>query len=191
MHSPKDGANFFKAKGDDLSPLALNFLGGMLAHARSFTCITNPLCNSYKRLHATTTESGSTWSTAVVSWGANDRTHLVRVPDAPRLELRLPDMAADPYLMTAAILAAGLDGIDRSLDPGPQAKVPASKLPQEGLQRLPGNLLDALRALEDDAELRAALGEEYVSAYLKLKYEEWDEYSAQISQWEVDRYLDV
>jgi glutamine synthetase len=116
------GANAFHDPAGELglSALAYHFLGGLIAHAPALCCLTNPTVNSYRRLAAPPTHSGATWSPAGISYSANNRTHMVRIPDDQRLELRLPDGAAHPYLLQAAVLAAGLDGIERRLDPGPR-----------------------------------------------------------------------
>ena len=98
-----------------LSPLAYHFLGGLLEHAPALCAITNPTAESYARLGGQTTNSGATWSPGWISYGGNNRSHMVRLPDDQRLELRLPDSAANPYLLPAAVLAAGLDGLERQL----------------------------------------------------------------------------
>jgi glutamine synthetase len=107
------------AEGElQLSPLAYQFIGGVLESASALCAFTNPTINSYKRINSPVTLSGATWSPNTISYSGNNRTHMIRIPDADRFELRLADGAANPYLLPAAIIAAGLDGIDRQLDPG-------------------------------------------------------------------------
>jgi glutamine synthetase len=153
-----------------LSALAYQFLGGLLAHARALCALTNPVPASYRRLARAETSSGSTWSPAWISYGGNNRTHLVRIPDGQRLELRLPDGAANPYLLQAAVLAAGLDGIERQLDPGPRSDANAyTDPPAPGTaQPLPASLEEALEAFDADTILQAALGAPFCSAYREL-----------------------
>ena len=126
-----------------------------------------------------------------MSWGGNNRTHLVRTPGPGRFEYRLGDGAANPYLLQAGLLAAGLDGLAHARDPGPplDANMYEPGAPA-GAGRLPLNLLDAVRALEGSEALRAALGAPFVDAYAKLKRQEWDSYMRHLSQWERDHTLD-
>jgi glutamine synthetase len=153
-----------------LSPLAHHFLGGLLEHAPALCALTNPIANSYERLARTTPTSGASWSPGWISYGGNNRTHMVRLPDSQRLELRLPDGAANPYLLQAAVLAAGLDGIERQLDPGPRSELNTAAEPPAGSdwRALPSSLGEALAAFEADGYLRAALGESFCEAYLAL-----------------------
>jgi glutamine synthetase len=153
-----------------LSPLAHHFLGGLLEHAPALCALTNPIANSYERLARTTPTSGASWSPGWISYGGNNRTHMVRLPDNQRLELRLPDGAANPYLLQAAVLAAGLDGIERQLDPGPRSERNTTAEPPVGSdwRALPSSLGEALAAFAADGRLRAALGEPFCQAYLAL-----------------------
>ena len=153
-----------------LSPLAHHFLGGLLEHAPALCALTNPIANSYERLARTTPTSGASWSPGWISYGGNNRTHMVRLPDSQRLELRLPDGAANPYLLQAAVLAAGLDGIERQLDPGPRSERNTAAEPPAGSdwRALPSSLGEALAAFAADSRLRAALGEPFCQAYLAL-----------------------
>lgn len=199
LHDSVTDRNVFKAASADdgfgdaygLSRIANTFLGGLMAHMCGLAAISNPTVNSYKRLGSATTDSGATWAPTLASHGGNDRTHVVRVPDAPRFELRIADMAANPYLLPAATLAAGLDGMATCADPGPRATVPAAQLPRDAARELPSNLLEAVHALEADAPLRKALGEEFCSAYLRLRRAQWREYCMHLTRWELDTYLDV
>jgi len=186
------------APGSATSELGLSekgraFLGGIMAHATGMTAITNPTVNSYKRINAPVTLSGATWAPNTVTWSGNNRTHMVRVPGPGRFELRLPDGAANPYLLQAVIIAAGLDGVRGDLDPGRRRDInmytEADKA--RGAKRLPLNLLDALRAFESDKALRGLLGEAFTSAFLKLKRQEWDSFVSHFSRWEREHTLDI
>ncbi|MBB6468236.1 type III glutamate--ammonia ligase [Aminobacter carboxidus] len=176
-----------------LSEKGRHFLGGIMKHASALAAICNPTVNSYKRINAPRTVSGATWAPNTVTWTGNNRTHMVRVPGPGRFELRLPDGAANPYLMQAIIIAAGLSGIRSKADPGPRSDV---DMYREGHTvthgaKLPLNLLDALRAYDEDSELKAAMGEEFSAAYVKLKHQEWNSYASHFTQWERDHTLDV
>lgn len=175
-----------------ISELGYHFLGGMLNHAEAMCAITNPTVNSYKRLNAPVTLSGATWSPNTVTYGGNNRTHMVRIPDAGRFELRLADGATNPYLLPAAILAAGLDGIQNKTDPGKRLDInmyTESHL-AEGAKKLPLNLLDALRALEADNAFSDAFGRETSAAFIKLKTAQWHEFKSHLSEWERSTTLD-
>jgi glutamine synthetase len=184
FHDPKD------EKG--LSGLAYNFLGGLIHHADSLVAITNPTVNSYKRINAPRTTSGATWSPNTVTFGGNNRTHMVRIPDEGRTEFRLPDGAANPYLMMAGIMAAGQHGIDAKMDPGQRLDIDmyAEGHKVKNAKKLPLNLLDALRNFEKDAYLRDTIGKDVSAAYLKLKNAEWNQYCRHLTQWERDNTLD-
>jgi len=186
--------NLFAHARDDLglSPLAYNFLGGILHNAQSLCAVFNPTVNSYKRINAPATSSGATWSPNAVTYAGNNRTHMIRVPDAGRFELRLMDGATNPYLSQAAVLAAGLDGIDNERDPGKPVHI---NMYTEGHKiksapRLPATLLDALRLLEKNKVIAAAWGEDVVKSYIKLKMGEWRDYTAHLSEWERRNTLD-
>jgi glutamine synthetase len=186
--------NLFLNKRDEMgiSKLGYQFLGGILHSAPALAAFFNPSVNSYKRLTATGTLSGATWSPNAISYGGNNRTHMVRIPDAGRFELRLMDGATNPYLSQAAILAAGLDGVENKRDPGKRSDVnmyePAS-VPR-GIKRLPLSLAEALEALSKNKILEQRLGADAVSSYRKLKSAEWHDYLAHHSRWEVDHTLD-
>ena len=184
---------FVDKKGElGMSELAYNFLGGMLHNAMGLCAVSNPTVNSYKRINAPRTASGATWSPNTVTYGGNNRTHMVRIPDPGRFELRLADGAANPYLYPAAVLAAGMDGVENKRDPGKRLDVDmyADDAPTRGIKRLPMNLLDALRELDRNKVLRTAFGREAVDAYLKLKQMEWLEYARHLTQWERETTLD-
>ncbi|MBX4955795.1 type III glutamate--ammonia ligase [Rhizobium lentis] len=176
-----------------LSAQGKTFLGGIMKHASALAAITNPTVNSYKRINAPRTTSGATWSPNTVTWTGNNRTHMVRVPGPGRFELRLPDGAVNPYLLQAIIIAAGLDGIRSQADPGQHYDIDmyAEGHLVKDAPRLPLNLLDALRAFDADEGLKAAIGAEFSSAYLKLKHLEWNAYCSHFTQWERDSTLDI
>ena len=175
-----------------LSALAYHFLGGLIAHAPALCCLTNPTVNSYRRLAAPPTTSGATWSPGGISYTGNNRTHMVRIPDGQRLELRLPDGAAHPYLLQAAVLAAGLDGVQRQLDPGPRRDNDnyAAPLPPGSCTRLPASLGEALDAFAADAVLREALGESFCQAYERLRRRQWNAHRSEVTSWERTTGLD-
>ena len=128
-----------------------------------------------------------------MTWTGNNRTHMVRVPGKGRFELRLPDGAANPYLLQAVIIAAGLDGIATKAHPGKRLDIDMYQLGHTvtDAPKLPLNLLDALRNFDKDAGLKSALGEEFSKAYVKLKTNEWNSYTSHFTQWERDNTLDV
>ena len=175
-----------------LSALAYNFLGGILHNAPALCAIWNPTVNSYKRINAPVTLSGATWSPNLVAYGGNNRTTMVRIPDAGRFELRLMDGSANPYLLQAGIVVAGLDGIGNARDPGKRTDLDlyAEGHKLRGARRLPLNLLDALRLFERDKSVRAGFGESFVKSYVKLKTAEWNEYAGAISDWERRNTID-
>jgi glutamine synthetase type III len=175
-----------------LSQTAYHFIGGVMHSAEGLCAITNPMVNSYKRINAPVTLSGATWSPNTVTYAGNNRTHMIRIPEAGRFEFRLADGAANPYLLQAAILAAGLDGIKHKRNPGKRLDI---NMYTEGYKagdakKLPLNLLDALRALERSTVLNEALGEAVVASYLKLKHDEWNAYSRHLTEWERQSTLD-
>jgi glutamine synthetase len=175
------------ARGLGLAPLAYAFIAGLLEHACGLQAVIAPTVNSYKRTGASSTRSGATWSPRAATYGGNDRTHFVRVPDRNRIELRGGDGSANPYLAAAAALAAGLDGIRRELDPGEPGR------PADGSRPgLPQTLLHAVEALEADAVVAAALdvaGPGVSTYFADLKREEFLDWHGQVTSWEVDRYV--
>ena len=184
------------ARGLGLSPLAYSFIGGLKAHARALAAVTAPTVNSYKRLIAGHARSGATWAPVYVSPGGNNRTQMLRVPAPGRIENRTVDGACNPYLAMTVLLAAGLDGIARGLDPGPanernMYQLDPEEVRREGTAVLPATLAEAIDALEADDTIREALGQEYARTYIDAKRAEWDEYHNAVSQWEIDRYVDL
>jgi glutamine synthetase len=202
----KDGENLFEADPSDdprglgLSELAYQFVGGLKAHAKAYIAVTAPTVTSYKRLVVGAPTSGATWAPAYVSYGYNNRTQMLRIPGPGRIEDRTVDGSCNPYLAATVVLAAGLDGIERGLDPGePNAlnlyETDEAQRKELGIDVLPANLLDATRELERCDVLRAALGrardEDYLDYYVNCKRREWQQAHEQITQWELDRYLQL
>jgi glutamine synthetase len=188
------GKNVFEdAQGKlGLSAEAYHFIGGMMHSAEALAAIANPTVNSYKRINAPRTTSGATWSPNTVTYGGNNRTHMIRIPVAGRFELRLADGATNPYLLQATVLAAGLDGLRNKRDPGPRLDIDmyAEGHTVKDAKRLPLNLLDALRALERSSVLKGGLGEDVVASYIKLRQADWNDYAAHLTDWERRTTLD-
>ncbi len=176
-----------------MSQQGYNFLGGIMRHAEALAAITNPTVNSYKRINAPRTVSGATWAPNSVTWTGNNRTHMVRVPGKGRFELRLPDGAANPYLLQSVIIAAGLDGIERNAHPGKRYDIDMYQLGHTvtDAPKLPLNLLDAIRNFDKDTELKSMLGDEFSAAYIKLKTLEWNSFTAHFTEWERANTLDI
>ena len=211
----KTGANLFgdasDARGCGLSRLAYQFLGGVKKHAAAITAATCPTVNSYKRLIKTGSMTGFTWAPVFVSYGGNNRTHMLRVPklrphiegdgeghgpylSAARLECRAVDPAMNPYLGAAMMLAAGLEGIENDLDPGDPIDenmylLSDAQLRRKGVRLLPRTLLEAIEAFAADPLSREVMGKELFDAYVELKTGEWWDYHNDVSQWEIDQYL--
>ena len=196
---------FATGEGDDprglgLSKQGYHFLGGLLAHAQAYIAVTAPTVNSYKRLKVGDPRSGATWAPVYVSYADNNRTQMLRVPAPGRMEDRTVDGSCNPYLAATVILAAGLDGIERELDPGdPNSMNLYESTPEQrrqlGIDTLPENLLDAVRALEADDVLRTALGglpgRDYIDYFAECKRREVQAAHEQITPWEIDRYLQL
>jgi glutamine synthetase len=189
----KGDENLFEDEAGELglSAMAYNAIGGLLHSAEALAALCNPTVNSYKRINAPRTVSGATWAPNTVTYTGNNRTHMIRIPDAGRFEFRLADGAVNPYLLQATLLAACLDGIENKRDPGPRLDINmyTEGHTVTGAKKLPLNMLDALRALEASSVMKERLGG-FVPAYLKLKHAEWNTFSAHLSQWERDNTLD-
>jgi len=202
----KDGENVFERdpaddpRGLGLSELGYNFIGGLKANAKAYIAITAPTVNSYKRLVVGAPTSGATWAPAYISYGYNNRTQMLRVPAPGRIEDRTVDGSCNPYLAATAMLTAGLDGIARGLDAGdPNGanlyKLSAAEREAAGIDTLPANLLDATRELERNDALRAGLGTtrdgDYLDYFIECKRREVQSAHEQITQWELERYLQL
>lgn len=197
-----DGEPLF---GDDtdgrdlgLSKTAYRYVGGLLDHGRASAGIICPTVNSYKRIGVGKPTSGSTWAPAYVAYGGNNRTLLLRIPEGGRIEHRGVDGSANPYLAATALLAAGLDGIDRELEPGEPVhdnlfELDAHQVAQRDIAHLPKTLDAAIAELVADPVLRAGLGTvpggDFVDYYARVKQAEFDAYHATVSEWELERYL--
>ena len=195
----KTGKNLFAAKRDPrgcgLSKLAYYFIGGILEHIGAISAVVSPTVNSYKRLIKEGSMSGFTWAPVFACYGNNNRTNSVRIPmTSPRVELRSADIANNPYLGGAMVLAAGLQGIKNKIDPGdPHLENMYLKSQAElnalGVTTLPRTLNEALDAFEADPLSREVMGDAMFEAYLAFKRAEWEDYHNHVSDWEVQRYL--
>jgi glutamine synthetase len=194
----EDGKPLFAADQDrrelGLSPLAYHFMAGLLRHAPALTALCAPTVNSYKRLMCGRSLSGTSWAPAFIGYGNNNRTTVARVV-YQRIEWRLPDSSANPYLALAGVIAAGLDGIENALEAGEPVnqdvyEMSDAQRAEFGLKILPQNLGEAAAALQADTVLAEALGEDFVREFVALKSVEWIEYSQHVSAWETARYLE-
>ncbi len=200
MADAKTGENAFAdpndARGCGVSKLAYNFIAGILAHAKAIVAVTCPTVNSYKRLVVAGSMTGFTWAPVFISYGNNNRTHMVRIPmNSPRVESRAVDMSVNPYLGAAMMLGAGLDGIERELDPGDPIDLnmylqPPEKIKEMGVDTLPRTLLEAVEDFAADPLSEQVCGTDLRDAFVEVKSQEWWDYHNTVSQWEYDRYLD-
>jgi glutamate---methylamine ligase len=184
---------FHDPKGElGLSKMAYSFLGGVIHNAEALCSFFNPTINSFKRINAPRTLSGATWAPNSITYGGNNRTHMVRIPDVGRFELRLMDGAANPYLLQAGVLAAGLDGVENNRDPGKRLDINmyTEGHTVRGLKRLPLNLLDAIRLTQKSKVLRERMSGSFIDSYIKLKNDEWNSHSRHLSSWETANTLD-
>ena len=193
------GRNAFEDPGDPrgcgVAQIAYHFIGGLLAHAPALTAVAAPTVNSYKRLIKSGSMTGFTWAPIFRSYGGNNRTHMLRIPlTSARVESRAVDGTANPYLGAAAYLQAGLDGIERELDPGDPIDRNMYVLSEEelrglGVETLPRTLLEAAEAFAADPLMEKVFGIELRDAYVELKTAEWWDYHNEVSPWEIERYL--
>ncbi len=186
--------NLFEDDSDEmgLSKEAYQFLGGLIHSAEELCSLFNPTVNSYKRINAPRTTSGATWAPNSVTYGGNNRTHMIRIPGPGRFELRLMDGATNPYLCQAGILVAGLDGMNNDRDPGKRLDIDMYQDAHlvKDCKKLPLNMLDAIRLTKGSEILADGFGADVVKSYTDLKQIEWDRYAASLSQWELDNTLD-
>ena len=194
--------NKFLDKSDELglSKMAYNFLGGVIKNASSLSAFFNPTINSYRRINAPPTKSGATWSPSSISYTGNNRTHMIRIPDPGRFELRLMDGSVNPYLLQASVLAAGLDGLKNKINPGKPLNCNMyedhTKYPD--LPKLPNELHQSLEMLKNNKDMNEAFGKDVVDSYIKLRNSEINEFNKKenfdktktITRWERDNTLD-
>ena len=183
-----------------LSKLAYNFLGGIIRNAQSLSAFFNPTINSYRRINAPPTKSGATWSPSSISYTGNNRTHMIRIPDPGRFELRLMDGSANPYLLQSGIIAAGLEGINKKLSPGKplHCNMYTDYKKYSNLKKLPNDIIQAIRLLEKSKSLKDAFGKDVIDSYIKLKKQEIKNFNKKekfnkrrpVTQWEKDNTLD-
>ncbi|ESA33957.1 glutamine synthetase [Leptolyngbya sp. Heron Island J] len=187
--------NSFEAGADagGLSPVGYNFLGGVLNHAKGLTALFAPTVNSYQRIGASMTASGSTWSPRYISYGGNNRSHMLRIPEPGRFECRLIDGSANLYLALAGLLIAGIDGIKNKTAPGKRIDenlfTRGSEFPD--LETLPTNLYEALEALKQNKLLMETLGELGAKTFLEFKQTEWSAFCSQVTDWEMKQYINI
>lgn len=190
----KDGVNIFQDSSDEngLSQDAYYFMGGLLKHMKAITCITNPTVNSYKRFVP------GYEAPVLIAWSAKRRNPLIRIPSVrgnrTRIELRSPDPSANPYLVLAVLLAAGMDGIRNKITPPKSLDEDIQEMPEEQLkqlhiEKLPRNLLEAVQELEKDSFIRNVLGEELTAKTIAAHKKEYHDYSRQVTEWELANYL--
>ncbi len=198
----KGKKNIFLDKHDKLglSKTAYNFLGGIMKHASSLSTFFNPTVNSYRRINAAPTKSGATWSPSSISYTGNNRTHMIRVPDPGRFELRLMDGSANPYLLQASVIAAGIEGLSKRINPGKPlfCNMYEDYKKYPNLSKLPNELKDSLDKIENNKEMNKAFGKEVIKSYVKLRTSELKDFndnekfdkSKPITKWERQNTLD-
>jgi len=194
--------NKFLDKKDKLglSKLAYNFLGGIMKNAQALSAFFNPSINSYRRINAPPTKSGATWSPSSISYTGNNRTHMIRIPDQGRFELRLMDGSANPYLLQSGIIAAGLEGINKKINPGKplHCNMYTDYKKYPNLKKLPNDVSQAIKMLENSKSLADAFGNDVIQSYVKLKKQEVKNFNSKenfnkkrpVTQWEKDNTLD-
>jgi glutamine synthetase len=196
--SDESTSNLFHDESDSsgmgLSKLAYHFIGGLLHHAPALCALVAPSVNSYKRLVVGNALSGATWAPAYISYGDNNRSAMIRIPHG-RLEFRLPDSGCNPYLATAAVIAAGLDGVERELDPGDPKNInhyshTPDQMAKLGVPTLPQSLNEALNELEKNSLFSDQLGSAFISEFVEIKRMEWIEYQRHVGDWEREMYAE-
>ena len=198
LWNKKTGENIFLDMNDKngmgMSQSAYNFIGGLLNNAKAYIAFTAPTVNSYKRLIQTNTVSGAAWSPIFITYGGNNRTQMLRIPGPGRIEDRTVDSSCNPYLALASILASGMDGINKKLDPGPHNDqnmylLTENDLKKSKIELLPSTLKEAIQELSSNKLLQETFGQEFCDYYIKFKLNEWTEYHNSVSPWEIDKYL--
>ena len=194
--------NKFMDRGDryGLSRLAYNFLGGIMKLAQPLSAFFNQRINSYRRINAPPTKSGASWSPSSISYSGNNRTHMIRIPDPGRFELRLMDGSANPYLLQAGVIAAGLFGMNNKSDPGEPltCNMYTDYKKYQSLKKLPNEIEDAISELEESKELIESFGEDVINSYVKLKNQEIEDFNrnerfdkkSSVTDWEKNNTLD-
>tara|TARA_B100002052_G_scaffold47927_1_gene40895 strand:- start:495 stop:1820 length:1326 start_codon:yes stop_codon:yes gene_type:complete len=194
--------NKFLDKSDryGLSKIAYNFLGGIMKHADSLSAFFNPTINSYRRINAPPTKSGASWSPSTISYSGNNRTHMIRIPDPGRFELRLMDGSANPYLLQAGVIASGLYGMNNRIDPGKilNCNMYTDYEQYPDLPKLPDQLEDSLEKLDNNKDIKEIFGEEVINSYIKLKNQELENFNLDevfdkrktVTEWEKRNTLD-
>ena len=194
--------NKFLDTGDryGLSRMAYHFVGGILKNAKSLSSLFNPTINSYRRINAPATKSGATWSPSSISYTGNNRTHMIRIPDPGRFELRLMDGSTNPYLLQAGIMAAGLYGLDNKVDPGAplSCNMYTDYKNYPNLERLPNDIEESLDELDENKNIRSSFGDDVINSYIKLKRKEIEDFDQNenfdkkkpITDWEKQNTLD-
>ena len=194
--------NKFLDKSDNLglSKMAYNFLGGVIKNASSLSAFFNPTINSYRRINAPPTKSGASWSPSSISYTGNNRTHMIRIPDPGRFELRLMDGSANPYLLQASVLAAGLYGLKNKVDPGKplDCNMYEDHAKYPDLPKLPDELAQSLNLLKNNKDMNDAFGKDVIESYIKLRSSEMNEFKSKdsfdktkdVTKWEKDNTLD-
>jgi glutamine synthetase len=198
LENIETGANLFRdpndPRGKGWSQIAYGFTAGIMKHARAIAAVANPTVNSYKRLTARLPDGSVTWAPIWAAYGDNNRSCMLRLPyNRPALENRGVDSAANTYLTSALMLAAGMEGIAKALDPG----LPVEELtydwakvaPSPQASRLPRTLIEAVDAFEEDPLVHEVFPSQFVEAYVDMKRDEWDSFHGQVTSWERDRYL--
>ena len=183
-----------------LSKMAYNFLGGVIKNASSLSAFFNPTINSYRRINAPPTKSGASWSPSSISYTGNNRTHMIRIPDPGRFELRLMDGSANPYLLQASVLAAGLYGLKNKVDPGKplDCNMYEDHAKYPDLPKLPDELEQSLNLLKNNKDMNDAFGKDAINSYIKLRSSEMNEFKSKnsfdktkdVTKWEKDNTLD-
>ena len=183
-----------------LSRMAYNFLGGIMKCAQPLSAFFNPTINSYRRINAPPTKSGASWSPSSISYSGNNRTHMIRIPDPGRFELRLMDGSSNPYLLQAGVIAGGIYGLNNKIDPGEPLScnmyTEYKKYPD--LKKLPEKIEDSLNELNNSKEIKEAFGEDVINSFIKLKNMEIEEFdkvetfdkTRKITDWEKKNTLD-
>ena len=194
--------NKFLDKKDKLglSKLAYNFLGGIMKNAQALSAFFNPSINSYRRINAPPTKSGASWSPSSISYTGNNRTHMIRIPDQGRFELRLMDGSANPYLLQAGVIASGLYGMNNRIDPGKilNCNMYTDYEQYPDLPKLPDQLEDSLEKLDNNKDIKEIFGEEVINSYIKLKNQELENFNLDevfdkrktVTEWEKRNTLD-